>query len=137
MRLAICIASAYEQNPGLERLPGADLDLEAVSVRLAQPDTGYVVHAFPALRGLAEGIEQLIAQQPAPLESLLVYFSGYALLSAERGPALLLDGDRVSVLSLKRLTRILELSAPESLVLLDVAVPRDETNTPEELVQAL
>ncbi|HEY4158944.1 MAG TPA: hypothetical protein VGM29_12635, partial [Polyangiaceae bacterium] len=63
MRLAICIASAYDQNPGLDRLPGADLDLEVVSLRLAQRDTGYLVHAFPALRGLAEGIEQLIAQQ--------------------------------------------------------------------------
>src|SRR6266581_746137 len=60
MRLAICVASAYEQNSNLPKLPSAELDLEIISQRLAQSDAGFTVHAFTALRGLAEGIEHLI-----------------------------------------------------------------------------
>ena len=134
MRLAICVASAYEQNSNLPRLPSADLDLEIISQRLAQPDAGFTVHAFTALRGLPEGIEQLIESLGQPIETLLFYFSGYALLSEERGPALLLDGERIGTLSLKRLRKILHQHARESLVLLELVSPPDSYQASSDVV---
>jgi len=137
MRLAICVASAYEQNSNLPKLPAAELDLEIVGQRLAQPDAGFVVHAFPALRGLPEGIEQLIESLGEPLETLVFYFSGYALLSEERGPALLLDGERISTLSLKRLRKILQQYAPEALVVLELVSPPDSYQASSDVVSAM
>lgn len=137
MRLAICVASAYEQNASLPQLPGTELDLEAVSQRLAQPDAGFSVHAFGALRGLAEGIEQLIEAQTEPIETLLFYFSGYALLSDERGPALLLDGERVGTLTLKRLSKIVLEHAPEAAILLELISPPDSYQASADVVSAV
>ncbi|HEX3775378.1 MAG TPA: tetratricopeptide repeat protein [Polyangiaceae bacterium] len=134
MRLAICVATGYEQNSSLPKLPGTELDLEIVSQRLAQPDAGFIVHAFPAQRRLAEGIEQLIESLGQPLESLLFYFSGYALLDAERGPALLLDGERIGTLSLKRLRKIVQQYASEALVVLELISPPESRQTSEDLV---
>ena len=136
MRLAICIGSAYDQNQSLAPLPGAELDLEIISQRFAQADAGFTVHAFSALRGLPEGIEQLIFDLGQPLESLVVYFSGYALLSEERGPALLLDGERLGTCSFKRLRKIIDTSAPEALVILDLVLPANSEHIPHELVSA-
>src|SRR5882724_10411301 len=137
MRLAICVASAYEQNSNLPRLPSAELDLEIISQRLAQPDAGFTVHAFGAVRGLPEGIEHLIESLGQPIESLLFYFSGYALLSAERGPALLLDGERIGTLSLKRLRKILRQHAPEALVVLELVSPPDSQQAASDVVTAM
>jgi tetratricopeptide (TPR) repeat protein len=137
MRLAICVASAYEQNSSLPKLPSAELDLETISQRLAQPDAGFTVHAFTALRGLPEGIEQLIQSLGQPVETLLFYFSGYALLSEERGPALLLDGERIGTLSLKRLRKILQQYAPQALVLLELVSPPDSHQASSDVVAAM
>ncbi len=137
MRLAICVASAYEQNTSLPKLPGAELDLEAISQRLAQPDAGFSVHAFSALRGLAEGIEQLIDSLGEPVETLLFYFSGYALMSEERGPALLLDGERIGTFSLKRLSKIVLQHAPEAAILLELVSPPDSFQASSDVVSAV
>jgi tetratricopeptide (TPR) repeat protein len=137
MRLAICVASAYEQNPNLPNLPSAELDLEIVSQRLAQPDAGFTVHAFSALRGLPEGIEHLIESLGQPIETLIFYFSGYALLSEERGPALLLDGERIGTLSLKRLRKILQQHAPEALVVLELVSPPDSYQASSDVTMAM
>lgn len=137
MRLAICVASTYEQNSSLPKLPGAEFDLETVSQRLAQLDAGFTVHAFPALRGLPEGMEQLISSLAQPIETLLFYFSGYALLSEERGPALLLDGGRIGTLTLKRLRKIIQQFAPEALVVLDLVSPADANHAPQDVVRAM
>ncbi len=137
MRLAICVASAYEQNASLPKLPGAELDLEAISQRLAQPDAGFSVHAFSALRGLAEGIEHLMEAQTEPIETLLFYFSGYALLSEERGPALLLDGERIGTLSLKRLSKIVLEHAPEAAILLELVSPPDSYQASSDVVSTI
>jgi len=137
MRLAICVASAYEQNSNLPKLPAAELDLEVVSQRLAQPDAGFSVHAFNALRGLAEGIEQLIDSIGEPIETLLFYFSGYALLSDERGPALLLDGERIGTFSLRRLSKIVLQAAPEAAILLELVSPPDSYQASSDVVLAM
>ncbi len=137
MRLAICVASSYEQNSSLPKLPSAELDLETISQRLAQPDAAFVVHAFTALRGLPEGIEQLIESLGEPIETLLFYFSGYALLSEERGEALLLDGERISTLSLKRLRKILQQFTPEALVVLELVSPPESHQASSDVVSAM
>src|SRR5262245_5033105 len=105
MRIAIVAASSYSNNGQLGLLPHAEPEVELLSQRLTEPDAGFHVHLFAAQRGLAEGIEQLVAGLSEPIEALLFYFSGYAVVSDERGPALLLDGDRLGTLSLKRLAR--------------------------------
>jgi hypothetical protein len=94
MRLAIVAASSYEENGQVAPIPNAEIDVELFGRRLAEPDAGFVVHAFDAERGLAEGVEELTRSLDARPRSLIFYFWGYALLSAERGPTLLLDGPK-------------------------------------------
>lgn len=137
MRLAIVAASTYRECAQLPILPSAEVDIEALGWRLAEPDAGWTVHAFTAARGLAEGMEQLLASFTEPLESVLFAFSGYALLSEERGPALLLDGERLGTLTLSRLRRILTERAPQSLVVLDTVTAQGSVGVPLDMVRAL
>jgi hypothetical protein len=137
MRLAIVAASSYEECGKLPKLESAAADIEALGWRLAEPDAGWTVHAFTAARGLAEGLEQLLAGMAEPLESVLFAFSGYTLLSEERGPALLLDGPRLGTLSCSRLRRILSEHAPEAMVMLDTVAAADSAGAPLDVVRAL
>jgi hypothetical protein len=137
MRLAIVAASTYKECGQLPILPNAEVDIEALGWRLAEPDAGWTVHVFTAARGLAEGIEQLIETAPEPIESVLVAFSGYTVLSEERGPALLLDGPRLSTLSIARLKRILTERTPQSLVMLDTVTEAGTSAAPLDVVRAL
>ena len=77
MRLAIIAASSYEENGQLARIPNAEIDVELFGGRLAEADAGFAVHAFSAQRGLAEGVEALIASLGARPEALIFYFWGY------------------------------------------------------------
>src|SRR5687768_15929308 len=119
MRLAIVAASSYEENGQLAPIPNAELDVELIGRRMADADAGFTVHAFNAERGLAEAIEDLVRSAGRKPQSLVVYFWGYAVISEERGPALLLDGPKLSPLTLARLRRMLSELADESLVILD------------------
>src|SRR3954462_5972049 len=89
MRLAIVAASSYEENGQVAPIPNAELDVELFGGRLAEADAGFVVHAFPAQRGLAEGIDDLLVRLGERPKELVLYFWGYALNSEERGPTLL------------------------------------------------
>src|SRR3954468_22239299 len=122
MRLAIVAASSYEENGQVAPIPNAELDVELFGGRLAEADAGFMVHAFPARRGLAEGIDELIAQLGERPKELILYFWGYALNSEERGPTLLLDGPKLSPLTLARLRRQLAEVADVSLVVLDATL---------------
>src|SRR4051812_36262703 len=108
MRLAVLAASPYAACQKLPEVEGATLNLDVLGQRLADADAGYTVQAFRAERGLAEAIEQVLAEAPEPVEALLFFFSGYAVVNDERGPALLLDGERLATLSFKRLRRVLD-----------------------------
>jgi hypothetical protein len=137
MRLAIVAASTYEQNGQVDRIPNAELDVELFGGRLAEADAGFIVHAFPAQRGLAEGIEELIAsvrQRPA---ALIFYFWGYALVSRERGPTLLLDGPKLASYTLARLRRQLAELADVALVVLDTTLAGGSHGTPFDAVRAM
>ena len=119
MRLAIVAASSYAQNRSVAELSHVGPEVDWLCQRLAEVDAGFTVHFLTAERGLAEQIDQVLATAPEPIRELLFFFSGYAVVSDERGPALLLDGPRLSALSLRRLRRLISQSSPSSLVVLD------------------
>src|SRR6187402_2704486 len=137
MRLAIVAASSYDENGQVTPIPNAELDVELFGGRLAEADAGFAVHGFPAQRGLAEGIEHLLQGLGERPEALVLYFWGYALLSAERGPTLLLDGPKLSTFTLARLRRVLADAADVSLVVLDTTLAEGSHGEPLDAVRAM
>ena len=119
MRIAVIACSPYAQCQKLTELSSVETDVDLLGQRLAEPDAGFVVHSFRAERGLAEAVDQVLAEASEPVDELLFYFAGYAVLNDERGPALLLDGERLSAFSLKRLKRVLAERARSSLAVID------------------
>jgi hypothetical protein len=119
MRIAVLAASSYAACQKLPEVSGATLNLDVLAQRLSETDASYTVHAFRAERGLAEALEQVLANAPEPVEALLFYFSGYAVVADERGPALLLDGERLASLSFKRLRRVLDERVRSAFLVLD------------------
>ncbi len=137
MRLAIVAASSYEENGQVAPIPNAELDVELFGRRLAEPDAGFTVHAFDAERGLPEGIEELTKSLGGRARSLVFYFWGYALLSAERGPTLLLDGPKLASFTLARLRRLLAEVTDEALVVLDATLAEGSAGAPLDVVRAM
>ncbi|MDF3067566.1 MAG: domain protein putative component of TonB system [Polyangiaceae bacterium] len=137
MRLAIVAASSYEENGQVAPIPNAELDVELFGRRLAEPDAGFIVHAFDAQRGLPEGIEELARHHGGRARSLIFYFWGYALLSSERGATLLLDGPKLSSFTLARLRRLLQEVADEALVVLDATLAAGSEGAPLDVVRAM
>ncbi len=137
MRLAIVAASSYEENGQVPPIPNAEVDVELFGRRLAEPDAGFTVHAFDAERGLPEGIEQLTRRLGGRARSLVFYFWGYALLSEERGPALLLDGPKLAPFTLSRLRRLLSEVTDEALVVVDATLAEGSVGTPLDVVRAM
>lgn len=137
MRLAIVAASSYEENGQVTKIPNAELDVELFGGRLAEADAGFSVHAFPAQRGLAEGVEALVASLGERPQALVFYFWGYALQSAERGPTLLLDGPKLSSFTLARLRRQLAELSDMSLVILDATLAEGSVGEPIDAVRAM
>ena len=133
MRLAIVAASSYEENGQVDPIPNAELDVELFGRRLAEPDAGFTVHAFDAQRGLPEGIEEL-SRSLGRASSLVFYFWGYALLSEERGPALLLDGPKLAPFTLARLRRLLSEVTEEALVVVDATLAEGSAGAPLDVV---
>ncbi len=137
MRLAIVAASSYEENGQVAPIPNAELDVELFGGRLADADAGFFVHAFPAQRGLAEGIDELLARLGERPKELILYFWGYALNSEERGPTLLLDGPKLSPFTLARLRRQLSDAADVSLVVLDATLAEGSSGAPLDVVRTM
>ena len=136
MRLALVAASAYQENGQVEPIPNAELDVELFGGRLAEADADFQVHAFAAQRGLAEGVERLVRSLGERPAALIFYFWGYALQSAERGPTLLLDGEKLSSFTLNRLRRQLSELADVSLVILDATLAEGSVGEPIDAVRA-
>ncbi len=137
MRLAIVAASSYEENGQVTPIPNAGVDVQLFGERLAEADAGFAVHVFQAQRGLAEGIEEVVAALGERPEALIVYFWGYALLSEERGATLLLDGPKLSSFTLARLRRQLGELADVSLVILDTTLAEGSFGQPIDAVRAM
>jgi hypothetical protein len=137
MRLAIVAASSYEENGQVAPIPNAEVDVELFGRRLAEPDAGFTVHAFDAERGLPEGIEELTRSLGGRARSLVFYFWGYALLSQERGPTLLLDGPKLASFTLTRLRRLLLDVTDEALVVVDATLAEGSAGAPLDVVRAM
>jgi hypothetical protein len=137
MRLAILAASTYAGSDKVSELVTSEVDLDLLGQRLGEQDAGFAVHIFRAERGLAEAVEQVIAEAGEPIDELLFYFLGYAVVSDERGPALLLAGDRLGTFSLKRLKRVLAEKAKRGLAVLDAVIAFDPNAEPEEANRTL
>jgi hypothetical protein len=136
MRLAILAASSYAGSDKVSELPTSEVDLDLLGQRLGEKDAGFEVRIFRAERGLAEAMEQALAEA-GELDELLFYFLGYGVVTDERGPALLLAGDRLGTLSLKRLKRVLAEKAKRSLAVLDTSIAFDPVADPEEANRTL
>jgi hypothetical protein len=137
MRLALVLGSAYEKNEQLPRIGSAEIDCELAARRLAEPDAGFCIRRFAADRNLPDELERVLSAQNGSIEQLLVYFSGYAVLSAKRGPGLLLDSAKVVGLSARVLRNLLERHAPVSCVIIDAAAMLEPGQTVASLVSAM
>jgi hypothetical protein len=137
MRLAVLAASSYAACQKLTELTSSSLDLDLLGQRLSESDAAFTVHAFRAERGLAEAVEQVLGEASEPIDSLLFFFSGYAVVNDERGPALLLDGERLATFSFKRLKRVVTERAARALVVLDTVTAFDGETPPTEAIAAL
>jgi hypothetical protein len=137
VRIAFIACSSYSQCQKLTELSSAEADVDLLGQRLSEPDAGFVVHSFRAERGLAEAVDQVLDEVTEPVDELFFYFSGYAVLNDERGPALLLDGERLSAFSLKRLRRVLAERAHSSLAVLDTVPAFDGQTSPADAVRTV
>jgi hypothetical protein len=137
VRIAVIACSPYAQCQKLTELSSVETDVDLLGQRLAEPDAGFIVHSFRAERGLAEAVDQVLAEASGPVDELLFYFAGYAVLNDERGPALLLDGERLSAFSLKRLKRVLAERARSSLAVIDAVPAFDGQMNPKDAVQVI
>lgn len=137
MRLAILAASSYTGSNQVSELSTSEVDLDLLGQRLGEQDAGFAVHIFRAERGLAEAVEQVIAEAGEPIDELFFYFLGYAVVTDERGPALLLAGERLGTFSLKRLRRVLGERAARGLAVLDTVIALDPAADPKQGVEAL
>ncbi|MGC4092413.1 MAG: hypothetical protein QM756_31960 [Polyangiaceae bacterium] len=137
MRLALIVGSSYEKNGKLTAIPSAEVDGDLMERRLTERDAGFKVIRFEAERGLAERIEQRLIAQNEPVSELLVYFSGYSVLSEDRGPALLLDGERLGTLSLTRLRNLFLVHAASSCLIVDAAAVVDSGQGLDDVVASI
>lgn len=135
MRLALVAASSYARSGKVPELPHAESQAELLCQRLAEPDGAFSVEWLSAERGLPERIEELLTTFSEPIESLLFFFAGYAVVSEEDTPALLLDGERLSTLSLRRVRRLVSQYSPASFIVLDTISAFDQERTPLEIVR--
>lgn len=134
MRLAIVAASSYTQSGSVPELFEVEAQVELLRARLADPDAGFRVTVLPAERGLADSIENLLASLREPAEEVLFLFAGYVVVSEKGVPALLVDGERLSTLSLRRVRRLLCEHAHSSFVVLDTVTALSEPWAAEDVV---
>ena len=137
MRLAIIISTTYDDNPKLEPHRAGPLDAAVMAEQLMLADADFVVERLEADRDLPEHLESLLEQYPGDIESLALYFSGYAAVSKERGPAVLLSGARLKAYPISRLRGLLVRSGTPTLCILDVAVMSQGARWPNDIAQEL
>lgn len=131
-RLAVLVTSAYGAS-GLPELVEAPSQIDLLAQRLAEPDAGFAIHVLHAERGLAQALEDLLTAS-APIESLLFFFSGYVVVSEDEIPSILLDGDRLSTLSLRRVRRLVSQAAGSACVVLDTITAFDGGGDSRQMV---
>jgi tetratricopeptide (TPR) repeat protein len=137
MRLAIIATSTYADSGVLAAVPEAESQAELLARRLAERDSGFTVHVLPASRGMIDRLEALLASLSQPVESALFFFSGYVAVSDEDVPALVLDGERLSTLSLRRVRRLFAQITAQSFFVLDTMTAFGGDRSPHEVTALL
>jgi tetratricopeptide (TPR) repeat protein len=137
MRVAILAASSYARSGRLPELVHLESQIEVLAQRLSERDAGFDVHVLAAERGLPERLEGLFTNPPAPVEALLFVFVGYVAVSEDGVPALVLDGERLATLSLRRLRRLVAEATPAACVVLDTVSAFEPVHAPADLVSML
>lgn len=132
-RLAILATSSYATCGSLPELSEAPSQIDLLAQRLREQDAGFSVEVLSAERGMAQALEALLAEGD-PVESLLFFFTGYVVVSEEDIPSLLLDGERLSTLSLRRLRRLVTQAAPSACIVLDTVTALSEGTAPEAMI---
>ncbi len=123
MRLAVILASNYDQNPRCAPRPGCALDGDLIEDRLAEPDARFALERVKARRKLKGRLERALAGvEPG---DTLVYFSGYARL-VEGEAKLVLDDPRGGVFSVGKLAEVLSARAGGRLAIFDLVYVEDE-----------
>ncbi|HEX4335642.1 MAG TPA: tetratricopeptide repeat protein [Polyangiaceae bacterium] len=135
MHLAIVIESSYSENTQLTELPGAHASAELVSSSLKR--AGFVVERVPATRELASYLDERLLGAATPFQSLLVYYTGYAALNPERGPALLLDGPRLRAFPVSRVGRSIMTAAYSGALIVDAVAVMEPGQTAEDIADAI
>ncbi|HEY5960785.1 MAG TPA: hypothetical protein VIV60_29725, partial [Polyangiaceae bacterium] len=137
MRLALVIRSTYAENT---IVPERDLFLDNATQfveRLEANDAAFDVVTLDATRELPETLEALLRSHAGKLESLLVHYSGYIAVKADRGPALLLDGNRLRAFPLSRLRAAIEDGAQQALVIVDGLAIVDQDQAPDVVAKSV
>ena len=137
MHLAVVATSTYEENEAVAVLPVSEPNQFLIRERLGRPDAGFRVDTMEADSELPELLHERLSFFEEPLESLVVYFSGYAVAKPSPGAALLLDGPKLSGVPLGRLFRTLESASRNTLVVLDVAAVVVPGQTPAGVAEAM
>lgn len=133
-RLAILATSSYAASGKVSELFEAPPQMELLGQRLIEPDAGFAVEMLRAERGMGQVLEDLLQGHDEPLESLLFFFTGYVAVSEEEIPSLVLDGERLSTLSLRRVRRLVGQAARSACVILDTVTAFDEASDPRTMV---
>ncbi|HMA92554.1 MAG TPA: tetratricopeptide repeat protein, partial [Polyangiaceae bacterium] len=131
MRLALVIRSSYAENTVVTCREAFLDNAQVFAERLALKDAAFELVTLDATRDLPETLERLLKERAGQLESLLVHFTGYVAVKADRGPALLLDGARLRAFPLSRLRAALEDGAQQSLVIVNGLAVVDADQPPD------
>lgn len=83
---------------------------------------------------MTSALEDLLGSLSEPADEILFLFAGYVVVGEKGIPALLLDGERLSTLSLRRVRRLLSEHAKSSFVVLDTITALSNSWAPSEIV---
>lgn len=125
MRLALVISSSYSESSAVTAREAFSDTAQLVHARLVHPDLDFQVVQLAANRDLPENLEALLEKYETQFDELLIFFSGYVAVKAERGPALLLDGSRLRAFPMSRLRSAIAQSALRALLVMDVVAVTD------------
>lgn len=137
MRLALVIRSSYAENTVVLRRDAFLDNATLFAERIAAKDAAFELIELDASRELPETLEQLLRDRAGQLESLLVHFTGYVAVKADRGPALLLDGNRLRAFPLSRLRAALEDGAQQALVVINGLAVVDAEQSPDQVATSV
>lgn len=120
MLLALIIRSSYTENGVVAAREAFEDTGSLVQAKLSSSHYGLNVATLLANRELPEHLERLLTEYAGRLDGLLIHYTGYLAVKPDRGPALLLDGNRLRAFPLSRLRAAIAAAARHSFVLMDV-----------------